>query len=87
MAVLVTSGDEHLLATFDTVIHPLHVSYPAWNFVGDTLHDQTETTRRGLLDRAAADEFLVASYHFPFPGLGRVVRDGEVLRWDPEAIA
>jgi glyoxylase-like metal-dependent hydrolase (beta-lactamase superfamily II) len=84
MAILVSSDDDHLLATFDTVIHPLHVTYPAWNFVGDTLLNQTETSRRGLLDRAAAEQLRIAAYHVPFPGLGRVVRDGEALVWEAE---
>ena len=87
LAVLISSDDDHLLATFDTIVHPLHVSHPEWNFAGDTLLNQTETTRRGLLDRAAAENLRIASYHFPFPGLGRVVRDGDVLVWEPEQTA
>ncbi len=84
MAVLIESGEERLAATFDAFVHPLHVRYPAWNFAVDTLRNQTETTRRGLLDRAAADGWRLAVYHFPFPGLGRVAREEDAWRFTAE---
>ena len=42
-------------------------------------------SRRQLLDRAAAEGLLVATYHFPFPGLGRVAKDGDGWTWTPAA--
>lgn len=83
MAIAVESGGERLLATFDALSHPLHVEHPEGNSVFDTLPDQTDATRRALLDRAAADGTRLIVYHFPFPGLGRVVRQGDALRWEP----
>jgi glyoxylase-like metal-dependent hydrolase (beta-lactamase superfamily II) len=44
---------------------------------------QVVATRRRLFDRAADERALVLCYHFPFPGLGRVVRAGEGWRWKP----
>lgn len=82
-AVIVASGGEQLLVTGDVLIHPLHVTYPDWNFVLDTLPSQTDATRRGLLDRAADAGMLVQVYHVGYPGLGRVVPDGDLLRWEP----
>jgi hypothetical protein len=38
-------------------------------------------TRRQLLDRAAKEDLLVLTAHFPFPGLGRVSAEGEGWRW------
>jgi len=32
-------------------------------------------------DLAATDRLLVLSYHFPFPGVGNVARDGAAYRW------
>ena len=81
-AVVVGSGAEQLLVTGDVLVHPLHVTYPDWNFVTDTLPSQTDATRRGLLDRAADEEMLVQIYHAPYPGLGRIVPDGARLRWE-----
>jgi glyoxylase-like metal-dependent hydrolase (beta-lactamase superfamily II) len=82
-AVLVESEGEQLLVIGDALIHPLHVQYPDWNFIADTLFSQTDTTRRGLLDRAATDGMLVHVYHVPFPGLGRVSRGAKGFVWAP----
>ena len=84
-AFLVESDGERLLAVFDTFTHLLHVAHPTWNMAFDTFPDQTDTTRRGILDRAAAEGLLVHVYHFPFPGLGRVSREGDAWRWQPES--
>jgi hypothetical protein len=35
------------------------------------------------MDRAAADNALVFAFHFPFPGLGHVVKKGEGWQWQP----
>jgi glyoxylase-like metal-dependent hydrolase (beta-lactamase superfamily II) len=34
-------------------------------------------------DRAATDKTLVDGYHFPFPGFGHVLREGNSYRWLP----
>ena len=82
-AVLVESDGEQLLVVGDALVHPLHVQYPDWNFIADTLFSQTDTTRRGLLSRAADDGMLVQVYHVPFPGLGRVARGETGFVWEP----
>ena len=84
-AFLVESAGERLLAVFHTFTHPLHVAHPSWNMAFDTFPNQTDTTRRGILDRAAAEGLRVHVYHFPFPGLGRVSREGDAWRWQPES--
>ena len=35
-----------------------------------------EATRRRLLDRVVADKVMVTGYHFPFPAVGTVAKDG-----------
>jgi hypothetical protein len=42
---------------------------------------QAAASRRQLLDLAANDRLQVLSYHMPFPGLGRVERDGPAFSW------
>jgi hypothetical protein len=32
---------------------------------------------------AADDQLLVAGYHFPFPGLGRIIAQGNAWRYVP----
>lgn len=41
-------------------------------------------TRRDLLSRAAAQNLRLYGNHFPFPGVGRVRREGEGFVWVPE---
>ena len=45
--------------------------------------EQGAQTRARLLDRVATDRVPVAGYHYPFPGVGHVVRDGGAYRWLP----
>lgn len=40
-------------------------------------------TRRRLLRQAAEERRLVAGYHFPFPGVGRIVEQGAAWRFVP----
>jgi hypothetical protein len=34
------------------------------------------------LDRVATERTMVMGYHFPFPGLGHVVRQDSAYRWE-----
>ena len=83
MAVAISSGGEQLLCISDTVIHPIHVESPDWCADVDFAPEQVVSTRRRLLNKAAAEEALVLAFHFPFPGLGHVVEKGEGWRWQP----
>lgn len=79
----IASGDERLLYGADTVLHPIHLEHPDWLTVFDIHPGPTTSTRRRILDLAARDQVLMTSYHFPFPGLGRVMMEGDVWRWEP----
>jgi glyoxylase-like metal-dependent hydrolase (beta-lactamase superfamily II) len=83
LALLVSSGGEQLLHLADTVLHPIHLERPEWRPIFDLDPDRAATTRRQLLDRAAADKALVLAYHFPFPGLGRGTPKGAGWVWEP----
>jgi hypothetical protein len=56
---------------------------PEWCSVFDILPEKVAATRRSLLERAAAEKMLVMAFHFPFPGLGHAVRQGNSWRWQP----
>src|SRR5262249_4594128 len=76
LAVEVRSEGEGLLHIVDAAHVPeLHLTHPDWYMGADILPDWSVTTRRFLFDHAAEDNLLVATYHFPFPGLGRVTKD------------
>jgi glyoxylase-like metal-dependent hydrolase (beta-lactamase superfamily II) len=82
IALVISSAKEQLLHMADTVLHPMHIEYPAWRTVFDLNQEDAATTRRRLLDRAAADHLNVLAYHFPFPGLGHVTNKGNSWRWE-----
>jgi len=81
-SVRIASGASGLIVTADTLFHP-HVSFahPDWQPVADMDGAAAVASRRRLLDMAATDRLQLASYHIPFPGLGRVERHGTAYRW------
>lgn len=83
MVLDISSGNEQLLCTFDIVHYPFQLEQPDWHFVGDTTPEQAALTRRQVLNRASTDKVLVMACHFPFPGLGHIIKDGEVWIWQP----
>ena len=82
IGLVISSAKEQLLHMADTVLHPMHLEHPTWRTVFDLNQDDAATTRRRLLDRAAADNMNVLAYHFPFPGLGHVTNRGNAWRWE-----
>jgi glyoxylase-like metal-dependent hydrolase (beta-lactamase superfamily II) len=83
MALTISSENEQLLCVSDVVLHPIHLERPEWHAMVDLVPEQVVATRHQLLNRAATDKALVLAFHFPFPGLGHVVRKGEVWQWQP----
>ena len=49
----------------------------------DLLLSPKPTSRRRLLNKAAEEKALVLAFHFPFPGLGHVVKRREAWQWWP----
>ena len=83
MALAVSSGGEELLCIADAMLHPIHVQHPEWYAVVDASPQQVVITRRRLLKRAEMEKALVLGFHFPFPGLGHIVKGGEGWCWKP----
>lgn len=81
MALAISSRDDQLLCMSDAVLHPIHVEHPEWCAAVDFDREAVVATRRRLLDKAAAEGALVLGFHFPFPGLGHVVRKGDAWEW------
>jgi len=82
LMVELSSNGSKLLVTSDTFLHPIHIEQPGWYASVDVQPDLAVRTRRTLLERASAEQALVLSFHFPFPGLG-YIRKGEAgYRWE-----
>ncbi|MEY2537894.1 MAG: hypothetical protein QOG67_1634 [Verrucomicrobiota bacterium] len=83
-AILFTSRNEQLLHMADVVHNPVtSVQHPEWTPVFDCDPVLSIKTRKSILDRVASERLLAIGYHFPFPALGHVVRQGKGYRWVP----
>ncbi len=81
-SVRISSGSNGLIVTADTLFHShLSFAHPDWQPVSDMDGAEAVASRRRLLDMAATDRLLLAAYHIPFPGLGRVERHDAAFRW------
>lgn len=83
MMVEISSAKERLLYISDTLLHPLNLEFPDWYAVYDRNPEQALAVRHELLQRAAAEGVMVHAFHFPFPGLGYIRREGGAWRWEP----
>ena len=81
-SVRLANGSEGAIVTADTVFHPIvSFAHPDWQPVSDMDGAQAAASRRRILDIAATEKLRLISYHLPFPGLGRVERQGAAYRW------
>ena len=83
MSLILASGGERAYVVGDVAHHPVQVTEPSWSPNADIDPRESAATRAALFDRIEREHALVASGHFAFPGLGRVIRDGERLRFQP----
>ncbi len=83
IALSISSGNKQLIHIADTVLHPILMEHPEWAPAVDLIAEQSLATKRRILDRAASDQALVLAFHFPFPGLGRVIPKGNAWEWQP----
>ena len=66
------------MVTGDAMHDPvLQVQRPEWTTMGDARRQQTVETRRELLARLADERLRFQSFHFPFPGIGYIRRNGD----------
>ncbi len=80
---LIESGGTRVLATGDILhVAPVQFSRPEITVRYDSDPDIARQVRRRLLDTAVAENWILAIPHAPFPGLGRVRRDGGSYLFD-----
>ena len=77
MSFLVASGGQQLFIQSDvTGIHQLFVRNPGWFSSFDADGPKAEATRRAFFDRVIAEKGMIAGYHFGFPNVGTLSKDG-----------
>jgi glyoxylase-like metal-dependent hydrolase (beta-lactamase superfamily II) len=68
--------------TGDVAFHdPLSYRFPAAESLFDTDRTEAAATRSRVLDRLAQERLSIIGYHQPWPGLGRVEREGTAFRY------
>jgi glyoxylase-like metal-dependent hydrolase (beta-lactamase superfamily II) len=81
---ILSSGSDKVFIQSDVTNHPaLFVVNPGWRAFFDQDPAQAETTRRKTYDMLVAEKMRVQGFHYPFPGLGNVVKDGNGYRLIP----
>lgn len=87
-AFLVTSGKDQLMVSNDTMYVPaLLAPHPEWQGAYDQDGPMAIATRRKLIDQVIADKMQICGAHFPFPGAGTFVKDGNAYAFTPVAQA
>jgi glyoxylase-like metal-dependent hydrolase (beta-lactamase superfamily II) len=80
------SGDDKVVYLGDVAHHSIiSVQRPAWSIQYDHDHAAAEAMRQQTLAQLANDHARVFAGHFPFPGVGHVVAEGQGLVWKPES--
>jgi glyoxylase-like metal-dependent hydrolase (beta-lactamase superfamily II) len=81
----VGTGADRVLYVGDMVHHHvISVQRPDWRIQFDGDAPTAEASRKAVLARAADENLRVYAVHFPFPGIGRIRREGETFVWAPE---
>ncbi len=81
---MVTSGNSTLCLTADIAHHyVLMLEKPRIQFAFDTDGKQAAETRVRVFDMLAAQRTPIISYHFPWPGVGNIAKQGEGYRYYP----
>lgn len=81
--VLSSGADKVFVQSDVTNIPDLFVRNPGWQASFDQDGPQAEKTRRKVYDMLAADRMRVQGFHYPFPGLANIEKDGTGYRWVP----
>jgi glyoxylase-like metal-dependent hydrolase (beta-lactamase superfamily II) len=81
---VLSSGADKVFIQSDVTNDPdLFARNPGWHLMFDQDPVRAETTRRKVYDMIAAEKMRVQGFHYPFPGLAYLEKDGAGYRWVP----
>lgn len=84
IGVRIEDGGESLLLVADMLFHPgLHPARPGIGILFEQDRAAADASRARFFDQAASEGALLAATHMPYPGVGRIVRAGNSLAWQP----
>lgn len=83
----VDAGSEQFLVSADTMYVPaLLAPHPEWQGAYDQDGPMAIATRHKIVDQVIADNVRICGSHFPFPGTGSFVKDGNAYVFTPTQI-
>ena len=81
---VVASGSDRVYVQSDVTHVPvLFARRPGWHAFFDQDPNMAEATRRKVYDMIAAEKLLLQGFHYPFPGLAHLEKDGDGYRVVP----
>ncbi len=86
---VLSSGNGKVFIQSDVTNNPTpFASNPQWHAFFDQDGDMAEKTRRRVYDMVAAEKLQLQGFHYPFPGLANIEKDGNGYRviyapWNP----
>ena len=87
MIFMITSENKTFCFTGDLTHHPvLMVQRPRIEFAYDTDPKQSAETRVRTLTMLAEKRIPIVSFHFPWPGLGHISKQGDGFRYHPSTM-
>ena len=84
-----SSGSSKVYVQADVKYVPfVHVRNPGWHAFYDQDGAMAEATRRKVYDMLVAEKMMVQGFHYPFPSLAYVEKNGDGYRevmvpWNP----
>jgi glyoxylase-like metal-dependent hydrolase (beta-lactamase superfamily II) len=84
---MITSDGQSLCNVADVVHHHiLSLQRPRAAFAFDADGQRGAATRTRMLDMLSSQKTAMLAYHFPWPGIGHVARQGDAYRYVPEPL-
>ena len=86
---VLSSGSGKVFIQSDVTNNPNpFATHPGWHAFFDQDADMAETTRRKVYDMVVAEKLQLQAFHYPFPGLAHLEKDGDGYRviptpWNP----
>ncbi len=82
-SILIASGGEKAIILGDVSHTPVQLLHPDWSPMFDVDPVESARTRSAVFDRIEQEGLTIAAGHYPYPGLGGIVRVEGKRRWQP----